>query len=263
VIDLKTGEPIAKALVSIRARNLQTATDEQGRFELVGVAPGEADLYVSTVDYGLLKQRIQIDAGGNAELELLLGQGALKHTERITVTSAPFAPTVAEAPVEHSITNTELKNLSSVMLDDPIRAVQNMPGVAADNDYYAQFAVRGSGPAQTGVFVDGALMSAPFHGILDDRGNSLSIGLLDNGFVDSMTLLSGNFPAQYGDFTGAILDVQSREGNADRISYRADVSTVAASFSAEGPLSASRPPGSFRPARISSTSWWAGAAGWG
>ena len=173
VIDLKTGEPIAKALVSIRARNLQTATDEQGRFELVGVAPGEADLYVSTVDYGLLKQRIQIDAGGNAELELLLGQGALKHTERITVTSGPFAPTVAEAPVEHSITNTELKNLSSVMLDDPIRAVQNMPGVAADNDWYAQFAVRGSGPAQIGVFVDGALMSAPFHGILDDRGNSL------------------------------------------------------------------------------------------
>ena len=240
VIDLKTGEPIAKALVSIRDRHLQTATDDMGRFELAGVAPGEADLYVSTIDYGLLKQRIRVEAGENAELELLLGQGALKHTERITVTSGPFAPTVAEAPVEHSITNTELKNLSLVMLDDPIRAVQNMPGVAADNDWYAQFAVRGSGPAQTGVFVDGALMSAPFHGILDDRGNSCSVGLLDNGFVDSMTLLSGNFPAQYGDFTGSILDVQSREGNADRTSYRADVSTIAASFSAEGPLNASK-----------------------
>ena len=240
VLDLKTGEPISKALVSIRDRNLQTATGDGGRFELVGVPPGEADLYVSTVDYGLLKQRIHVDAGDNPELELLLGQEALKHTERITVTSGPFAPTVAEAPVEQSITNTELKNLSLVMLDDPIRAVQNLPGVAADNDWYAQFAVRGAAPAQIGVFVDGALMSAPFHGILDDRGNSCSIGLLDNGFVDSMTLLSGNFPAQYGDFTGSILDVQSRQGNADRTSYRADVSTVAASFSAEGPLSASK-----------------------
>jgi len=134
VIDLKTGEPISKALVSIRAQNLQTATDENGRFELTGVAPGEADLYVSTIDYGLLKQHIQVDAAANPELELLLGQEALKHTERITVTSAPFAPVVAEAPVEHSITNTELKNLSMVMLDDPIRAVQNMPGVAADNE---------------------------------------------------------------------------------------------------------------------------------
>jgi hypothetical protein len=240
VIDLKTGEPIAKALVSIRGQNLQTVTDEKGRFELPNVSPGEADLYVSTIDYGLLKQRIQVEAGEDGELELLLGQEALKHSERITVTSGPFAPAQAEAPVEHSITNTELKNLSSVMLDDPLRAVQNMPGVAADNDWYAQFAVRGSGPAQIGVFVDGAPMAAPFHGILDDRGNSCSIGLLDNGFVDSMTLLSGNFPAQYGDFTGSILDVESRQGNAGRVSYRADVSLVAASASAEGPLGASK-----------------------
>lgn len=249
VLDLKTGEPIAKALVSIRDRNLETATDAQGRFELAGVPPGDSDLYVSTVDYGLLKQPIHVDAAGNAELELLLGQEALKHTERITVTSGPFAPSVAAAPVEHSITNTELKNLSSVMLDDPIRAVQNMPGVAADNDWYAEFAVRGASPAQIGVFVDGALMSAPFHGILDDRGNSCSIGLLDNGFVESMTLLSGNFPAQYGDFTGSILDVESREGSADRTWYRADVSVVAAAFSAEGPLGASRRASWFASAR--------------
>ncbi len=240
VIDFRTGEPIAKALVSIRSQNLQTVTDEKGRFELPNVSPGEADLYVSTIDYGLLKQRIQVQAGETAELELLLGQEALKHGERITVTSEPYAPVQPEAPVEHSITNTELKNLSSVMLDDPMRAIQAMPGVAADNDWYAQFAVRGSGPPDIGVFVDGAPMATPFHAILDDRGNSVSIGILDNGFVDSMTLLSGNFPAQYGDFAGSVLDVQSREGNADRVSYRFDVSLVAASASAEGPLDASK-----------------------
>ena len=240
VIDFKTGEPIAKALVSIRGQNLQTVTDENGRFELSNVAPGDAELYVSTIDYGLLKQRIQVGAGEPKELELLLGQEALKHSERMTVTSGPFAPVQPEAPVEHSINGTELKNLSSVMLDDPIRAVQSMPGVAADNDWYAQFSVRGSGPADIGVFVDGALMTAPFHGILDDRGDGFSIGLLDSGFVGSMALLSGNFPAQYGDFTGSILDVQSREGNAERVTYRFDVSLVAASASAEGPLGASK-----------------------
>jgi hypothetical protein len=240
VIDFKTGEPIAKALVSIRGQSLQTVTDEKGRFELPNVAPGDADLYVSTIDYGLLKQRIHVEAGESKELELLLGQEALKHSERMTVTSDPFAPVQPEAPVEHSISATELKNLSSVMLDDPMRAVQSVPGVAANNDYYAQFAVRGAAPADIGVFVDGAPMTVPFHGILDDRGNSMSIGLLDNGFVGSMALLSGNFPAQYGDFTGSILDVESREGNPDRVTYRFDVSLVAASASAEGPLGASK-----------------------
>ena len=240
VIDFKTEEAIGKALVAIRSQHLEAITDEDGRFEIPNVLPGEVDLYVSTVGYGLLKQSIEVAAGVENNVELLLGQEALKHVERVTVTAGPFAPIQAEAPVEHLITNTELKNLSPVMLDDPMRAVQSMPGVAADNDWYAQFAVRGAGPAEIGLFMDGAPMTAPFHGILDDRGNSCSIGLLDNGFVDSMALLSGNFPAQYGDFTGSILDVQTREGNADRVSYRADVSLVAASFSAEGPLGHSK-----------------------
>jgi len=239
VIDFKTGEPIAKALVSIKSQNLRAVTDENGRFELPNVSPGEADLYVSTIDYGLLKQRIQVQAGA-PELELLLGQEALKHTERITVTAGPFAPLQAEAPVEQSITGTELKNLSLVLLDDPIRAIESLPGVTADNDWYGQFAVRGAAPADVGIFVDGALMTAPFHGILDDRNSSCSISLLDNASVGSMTLLSGNFPAQYGDFTGSVLDVQTREGDAERVAFRADISTVAASFTAEGPLGASK-----------------------
>src|SRR5208337_263770 len=240
VIDFKTGEAIAKALVAIRSQQLQAITDEDGKFEVQNVLPGRVDLYVSTVGYGLLKQTIEVQAGVENNVELLLGQEALKRTERVTVTAGPFAPVQPDAPVEHSITGTELKNLSLAALDDPFRAIQSMPGVAANNDAYAQFAVRGAGPQDIGVFVDGALITAPLHGILDDRGNTFSTGLLENGFVGSMALLSGNFPAQYGDFTGSILDVQTREGDADRVTYRADISMVAATASAEGPLGASK-----------------------
>jgi hypothetical protein len=240
VIDFKTGEAIAKALVAIRSQQLQAITDENGKFELPNVLPGRVELYVSTVGYGLLKQSLELQVGIENNVELLLGQEALKRTERVTVTAGLFAPVQPDAPVEHSITGTELKNLSLAALDDPFRAIQSMPGVAANNDAYAQFAVRGAGPQDIGVFVDGALIAAPFHGILDDRGNTFSTGLLENGFVGSMALLSGNFPAQYGDFTGSILDVQTREGDADRVTYRADISMVAATASAEGPLGASK-----------------------
>jgi hypothetical protein len=240
VTDLQTGEPIAKALVAIRSQQLRAITGDDGEFEVHDVLPGRVDLYVSTVGYGLLKQSLELRAGVENKFDLTLGQEALKHTETVVVNAGPFAHFQAEAPVEQSITSTELKNLSSVMLDDPIRAVQAMPGVAANNDFYANFAVRGSGPSEIGIFVDGALMTMPFHGILDDRGNAASISLLDSVFVDSMALLSGNAPAQYGSLTGSILDVQTREGDVDRATYRADVSLVAASTSAEGPLGASR-----------------------
>jgi hypothetical protein len=238
VSDLQTGEPIAKALVAIRSQQLRAITGENGEFEIHDVLPGRVDMYVSTVGYGLLKQSLELQAGVENQFDLTLGQETLKHTETVVVNAGSFAHVQTEAPVEQLITSAELKNLSTVMFDDPMRAVQGLPGVAADNDAYAQFSVRGSGPSEIGVFVDGALMATPFHSILDDRGNSCSMGLLDNEFVDSMALLSGNFPAQYGDFTGVILDVRTREGDADRASYRADVSLVAASASAEGPLGA-------------------------
>jgi hypothetical protein len=240
VIDFKTGEPIAKALVWIRNRETRAVTDENGRFEIPNVASGEADVYVSTVDYGLLKQKIQIAADGPREFEFLLGQESLKHSDRITAVAEPFTPIRTEDPVEQTIDNTELKNLSGVIEDDPIRAIQSMPGVAANNDLYAQFTLRGSAPADVGIFVNGALMTAPYRGIIDDRNNALSFSLFSNSFVDSMTLLSDNFPARYGDFTGSVLDVETREGSGERTSYRVDVSMLAASFTAEGPLGDSK-----------------------
>jgi len=263
VIDFKTGEAIAKALVAIRSQQLQTITDENGKFELLNVLPGRVELYVSTVGYGLLKQSMDVQAGMENPVELLLGQEALKHFERVTVTPGAFAPVQPEAPVEHSLTSTELKNLSSVILDDPFRAIQSMPGVTSDNDYYAQFAVRGAGPSEIGVFIDGTLMAAPFHGTIDDRGNGFSIGILDGGFVDSMALLSGNFPAQYGDFTGSVLDVQTRQGDAERVTYHGDASMVAASASAEGPLGAGKKASWLVSARKDYISWFEGGSGAG
>ncbi len=239
VIDFKTQEPIAKALVSVPVQNKQASTGPDGKFELDGVSPGPVDLYVSTVGYGLLKQRVVIQPG-MAELELLIGQEALKHTDHVTVSAGPFSPVQPDASVAYSVTNAELKNLSSVMLDDPVRAVQSLPGVAATNDWYGQFSVRGAGGQDVGVYVNGAVMKNAFHTIPDDRGESASMGLFNNDTVETMELLSGGLPARFGDGAEAALDIHTRHGDAARPSYRADFSLVAASATMEGPLTQSK-----------------------
>jgi hypothetical protein len=240
VIDLKTGEPIAKALVAIRSQHLQTVTSATGEFQIDDVLPGRADLYVSAVGLELLREKLDLQAGIANEVQLLLGQDALRRTENVRVNAGPFSQVHTDAPVEQSLTNMEIKNLASVLFDDPMRSVESLPGVAANNDLYSQFTVRGAGPSEIGVFVDGALLTNPFHDILDDRGNALSVGLLQSGFLDTVALLSSNVPAQYGDFTGSVLDVDTREGDSSRTSYRADVSMVAATMSGEGPIGTSK-----------------------
>ena len=190
VLDLKTREAIDKAVVSIRDQGIDATTDRDGRFELRNVAPGSLELYVATVGYGLLRARVEVAAGSTVELELLLGQEALKHSEQVTVTAGPYSPVVTEAPTQYTLNGTELRNLSTVLADDPFRAVHNLPGVSANQDFYADFAVRGTDLAHIGVFFDGVLVDRPFHA-LRDEGDLGSLSILNGDLIESTSLMSG------------------------------------------------------------------------
>ncbi len=100
---------------------------------------------------------------------------ALKRSEEVVVTAAPFEPSDPAAPPEQQLGGTELRNLANVLTDDPLRSVQSLPGIATSDDFVATFAARGSGFTSVGFYVDGVLMNAPFHTIRDDMNGSFSL----------------------------------------------------------------------------------------
>ena len=237
VIDARTGEAIAKALVKIRDTPLETRTDAAGAFELRGVPKGPTDLYVTTVGYGLVKKPITVD--GALELQILLGQDAVKRSEDMEVTASPYDETEQGAPAEKTLDNLELRNLSSVIADDSLRAVQTLPGVVTGDDFNATFSVRGFGFENVGMYIDGVLVASPFHTIRDvNDGYSLTI--LNGDMVDAVSMLSSAAPARYGDRVGAALNVQTRDGSFERRVTRAHLGAAGVSFSSEGPLSKSK-----------------------
>jgi hypothetical protein len=238
VVDFKSGEAIAKALVSIRDQKLESVTDNAGRFDLAGVQPGEVELYVTTVGYGLLKEKMQIPAGADMEVELDIGQEALKRTDQVTVTSGPFDQIEPSAPTEQTLQASELKEMSG-LFGDPFRSLQNLPGVASSDDYYAYFAYRGAGTSNIAFYVDGALLIDPFHDLaqVPDAG---SVSLLNGDIIDSVSLLGGAFPAKYGDSTAAVMNVKTREPGRDKVSTRISVDCFQAGVTAEGPLGRSK-----------------------
>ena len=239
VVDATTGEALAKALVSIRELEVEVETDETGQFELTGIPPGEVELYISTVGYGLVKRKIQVQQGVATELEVLLGQEAMRRTDEISVTADVFEPIEPNAASEHTLNNTELKNLAGVLVDDPLRSVQTLPGVATGDDFNAQFALRGSGFEKVGFYIDGVLTTSPFHTIKDvNDGGSLTI--LNGDLVEAVSLLSGGAHAKYGDRTGAVLNVQTRDGSRERMFGRANIAASGLSYTGEGPIGESR-----------------------
>ena len=72
VVDARSGEAIAKVKIIVVATQQSTSTDENGVFKLEGIQPGELDLYITTVIYGLVKKTITVKDVEMAEVEIAL-----------------------------------------------------------------------------------------------------------------------------------------------------------------------------------------------
>ena len=239
VLDSRTNEPIAKALVSIRDRRIETTTNDKGEFEIAEVPAGEVELYVTTVGYSLVRKKIDVTAGIPVEIEILLGPDVLRRSDEVTVTAEPFVTPIPSTISDHSLTESELKNLTSVLIDDPLRSVQALPGVTAGDDFIAEFSARGAGFRSIGFNMDGVLLFSPMHSVSDiSDGGSLSI--FNGDVIESITLLSSAFPATFGDRTASELMVRTRDGNRQRFANNGMASASGLGWTSEGPIGKSR-----------------------
>jgi hypothetical protein len=74
VVDARDGNPIRKVSVRLQGGNT-TMTGEDGRFELVDVPAGTHELYVSVVDFILVKRTITVPAGGVLDVTIPVAPG--------------------------------------------------------------------------------------------------------------------------------------------------------------------------------------------
>lgn len=213
VVDARTGEPIAKVRVIVSGTDLNTTTDDNGEFTFDNLPAGQIDLYITTITFGLVKKTITIAESNNSVIEIALNESAAALTENVTVSAGPFARTETTAPSEQTLNKRELQELSSVLVGDPLRAAQALPGVAANDDYRSEFAVRGAAFDRVGVYVDGILTDNFVHTIAGGYLDTGSLSVINVDTVDSVALLSSAFPARFGYRSGSILDISTRDGN--------------------------------------------------
>ena len=240
VVDQSTGEPLSKVRVVLQGTDLQAVTDEQGQFLLQGVKPGTYTLYVSTVGYRLRKKEILVAEGESLEILFYLGQEATTITDVVHVTAPIFEEVEKTAASQIALTSTEIKNLAGVLVDDPLRSVQTLPGVAGNDDFQAYYSIRGGNYQNNGLVVDGALTHNFVHTIQGTQEPTGSAAIINGDLVESMALYAGGFSAKYGDRTASFLEVVTREGSRDRPRLRLAVSGTNAAMIAEGPLDQSK-----------------------
>jgi len=213
-------------MAEVRSEAASARTDAQGRFTIQLGEP--ARLRATLVGY----RPVAVDAQPGVEIEIALQPDTLRRSDSVSVSAGPFS---GEQEVSVALAGNELRNLASVLADDPLRAVQSMPGVAGNDDFRAQFSVRGAGFQRVGVYLDGILIHAPFHTVQGEP-TSASLSIIQGELLESANVHVGPLPARYADRTAGALDFRSREGDARRRSARITASASNAGASAEGPL---------------------------
>ncbi len=235
VVDAQTGEPLARVSVQLLASAYQATTDERGRFEFPEVQTGRYTLHVSTVGYRLVRRDFDVAAGEVKEFEVVLSPDMFRQTDSVEVRAGVFEPLRTETASELTLVGTEVKNLASVLADDPLRAVHALPGVTSDDDFNATFSLRGAEFDRIGLYLDDVLLHAPFHTV-QERTASGTLTIFNGDMVQDMSLMSGAFPARYGDRTAGALDVRMREGSRRKASVRGTASASNAGIMSEGPI---------------------------
>lgn len=235
VVDGRSAAPLPGVLVRLAENGREVVTDQDGRFEVTDVAPGPQTLFVALVGFSLAEPKIDVPRGEVLELTVALAGGTGAYTEQVTVTGDRFRGTATGVPAATMLNSADLLELRGVLTDDPLRAVQALPGVMTGNDFRSEFSVRGSDYRHIGLSIDGVATGWPIHTVRDDLSGG-SVTLINGDVVDTLTLMEGAYPQDRPARTGAWLDFTIREGSRARTQAHGALNMTSASLVLEGPV---------------------------
>ena len=214
----------APAAANARAE-VVTSTDEQGRFEVRGAAPGGLRVIVADTEHEPCIQDFMPSQLGGAVVPQMNCYAKPRGSRFETHVRAQRQN---EEVTKHTLSQAELTTVPGTF-GDPLRVIQNLPGVARIPYGIGQLVVRGSAPQDSSVFVDGQRVPILYHFL---GGPSV----LTPSLIDKIDFYPGGFGVHYGRATAGVLDVTTKTDQATQLHGNADINLLDASGSVEGPL---------------------------
>ena len=218
--------PVPSVNIIVLNTGLGTVSDDNGNYRLKGIPVGNQTVKYSSVGYKTETREIEIVSGRTIEINIALNETIIEVGE-VKVTGMKRQ--------EQRDTRTSLIDLnprSAKILpgagEDVLRTLQSLPGVLAPNDFSSQLVIRGSGPDQNLIIMDDVEIFNPYrlYGV---------ISMFNPDAVEVVNLITGGFPARYGDRLSAVLDVTNKEGDDNKsLSGSLNASIIDANLVLEG-----------------------------
>lgn len=231
VVQRGTRDPIPNATVFLPEQGLSTETDADGRFELRGVTPGQIKVEISEPQHKKFMTREEVKEGEVTELTAYIWP-KLENGFETVVTGAREKKEVARRTLQQQ----ELQSVPGTF-GDPLRVLQNMPGMARAPYISGALLVRGAQPQDTQVMIDGVPIPLLYHFA---GGPSV----VNSSFIDRIDFFPGAYGAKYGRAIAGIVDVGTRPPEPKRLHGLVDIDLLDSGFYVETPLSSTKNYGS-------------------
>jgi TonB family protein len=230
-----TRDPLAGAEVAIVSRTpegvdkpavIVGGTDAEGRFEVMGQPGVGMRVIVTEPRHEPCIRDLQaadVRADKRFELDCLVPKsGAPSYETTVRATKPPPAVT------RYELAQPELKVVPGTF-GDPLRVVQNLPGVARTPFGLGALVIRGSSPNDSGIYVEGHKIPLLYHFLVGP-------GVLAPELIDRIDFFPGNFGVGYGRVTAGVVDVGIKTSPAPRLHGVVDINLLHSSAYVEGPL---------------------------
>ncbi len=201
VRDVNTGAALPGANVLVKGTAMGAVTNMDGEYTILNVPPGAYSLQASIIGYTsmtLTDVRVNIDLTTTQDFKLkeqtLVGDEITVRAERPVVQKD-----VAGSQMQ--VTSEQIENLPVATVGE---AVGLQAGVGSD------LSIRGSSANQALFMVDGVVMR-------DERDNA-PIAKIPLSAVQQISVQAGGFGAEYNNVRSGLVNVVTREGDADSYS---------------------------------------------
>ena len=125
---------------------------------------------------------------------------------------------------------SKLREIPTIMGEtDVMKALQYYPGVQSGMEGRSGLYVRGGGPDQNLILLDGV----PVYNVNHLFG---FFSVFNTDAISSVSLYKSNIPARYGGFLSSVLDIQMKEGNNKEWKGDFTIGLIASKLTIEGPL---------------------------
>lgn len=227
VLDHASESPLSGVVVFlIDDGTVLTETDDDGYFTLKNIPLGHQTLQIQQMGY---KQKIVpnilIKAGNTPFIEIMLKEDLTTLSEVVLsskVSEDSKNPVNKLATVSAKIFNIQSVNKYSGGRLDVARMVRNFAGVANTDDSRNDIVIRGNSP--TGVLwkLNGVPIPNPNH-FASAGTTGGSVSALNTNFLKNSDFMTGAFPAEYGNSTAGVFDVNFREGNKSQTKFTGQI----------------------------------------